>query len=240
METLAKQRIKGVVKYHFGFDPEESDIEWIDKMLSNSYGAMHEQRVIGELATNNLTNGLLKHRDRLGSLEFERIWLEKHVFKYLTFASMCFRAGIPAGTISLCRTAIESGIRERLAEELARKEVTDESSLPRAIRDNLSRLEHNVKLWKLIDEAKKNGVLGGQDIEEAFQELGGREILDKFIHGDVVWMVNFAKGRKKVEVIGAKDELQEYKIISEGEISQIAFKALKASYGIAEILYFKN
>ncbi len=155
-------------------------------MLSNSYGAMHEQRVIEELATNNLTNGLLKHRDRLGTSEFERIWLEKDAFKYLTFASMCFRAGIPAGTISLCRTAIKSGIRERLAEELARKEVTDESSLSRAIRDNLSRLEHNIKLWKLIDEAKKNGVLGGRDIEEAFQELGGREILDKFIHGDVL------------------------------------------------------
>lgn len=126
------ERIKSIVEYHYGFTPKDDDIDWIDRMLRNNYAVLHDQQIIRELAAINVRNELLEHRDRIGSIEFERIWTEKDIFKYLTFASMCFRAGIPAGTISLCRTAIESGLRERLAEELARKEATNVSKLPEA------------------------------------------------------------------------------------------------------------
>lgn len=239
-----KQRVKSIVKFHYGFTPKESDIKWIDKMLRNNYVVLHEQNIISELATKNLSNGLLKHRDRLGSTEFERIWREKDIFRYLTFASMCFRAGVPAGAICLCRTAIESGLKERLAEEIARKEITDESQLSAATLNKLKRLGSK-PLYKLIIEATEHGIIKGQDIEDAFKEIkpkdqSGRSILDKFIHGDITWMVDYIKDRKEVEVIGAKDELDKYKVIFESEITPIATGALKASYKIAEILYFSH
>lgn len=237
-----KQRVKSIVKFHYGFIPKEADIEWIDRMLRNNYAVLHEQQIIRELAAKNMSNGLLKHRDRIGSTEFERIWLEKDIFRYLTFASMCFRAGVPAGAIGLCRTAIESGLKEKLAEEAARKEITDESKLSEVTLNKLKRLG-NKSLHKLIKEATERGIIKGQDIEEAFQELkpkdqSGRKILDKFIHGEITWIVDYVKDRKDIGVIGAKDELDEYKVISEAEITHIATEALKASYRIAEILYF--
>ena len=272
-----KDRIKNIVKYHYGFTPKDSDIEWIDKMLTNNYGFLHEQQIIRELAANNISKELLKHRDRIGSEQFERIERGRDIFRYLTFASMCFRAGIPAGTICLCRTAIESGLRERLAEELAREENTSNSELPGAILNKLKRLEKDEKynsLAKLIKEVPRK-INEEQKIEGAFQELKfkgqeGRKILDKFIHGDIVWLVNFARNRKNIEVRGAEgrvktyklvpdkegeynevfekeedykvsiDKLEEYKIIAESEINEIAIKVLKATYRIAEILYYKN
>lgn len=235
-------RIKKIIEYHYGFVPKEADIEWIDRMLRNNYVVLHEQNIIRELATKNLSSGLLKHRDRLGSTEFERIWGEKDIFRYLTFASMCFRAGVPVGAICLCRTAIESGMKERLAEEIARKEITDESQLSAVTLNKLKRLGSK-RLCELITEATEHGIIKGRDIEDAFQELkqknqSGRRILDKFIHGDIVWMVDYIKDRKDIEVMGVKDELKEYKIIFELEIGHIATEVLKASYRIAEILYF--
>ncbi|MBN2186709.1 MAG: hypothetical protein JW732_04575 [Dehalococcoidia bacterium] len=243
----AKERVKKIVKYHYGFTPKDTDIEWIDKMLRNNYAVLHEQQIIRELATNNISNELLKHRDRIGSIEFERIWLEKDIFKYLTFASMCFRAGISAGTISLCRTAIESGLRERLAEESARKENPTNSDLSEAILNKLKKLKDK-PLAKLIEEAG-NGIIKEQEIEKAFQELkfkdqSSRKILDKFIHGDITWIVSLARGKENIEVRGAEgktvDKLEEYKIIRDMGIDQIGVNVLKATYRIAEILYYKN
>jgi hypothetical protein len=240
-----KERIKGIVKYHYGFTPKDDDINWIDRMLRNNYAALHDQQIIRELAAKNVSNDLLKHRDRIGSIKFERIWLEKTIFKYLTFASMCFRAGIPAGTISLCRTAIESGLRERLAEELARKEAIKVSKLPEATWNKLKELKDK-RLAQLIEEADQEGIIKKEKIEEIFQEFefrdqSSRRILDKFIHGDIVWMVNFVRDREEdTRVIGEENKLQEYKIISDRITNQIPIEVLKATYKIAEILYYKN
>ena len=134
---------------------------------------------------------------------------------------MCFRAGIPAGAIGLCRTAIESGLRERLAEELARKENPSDCDLSEAVLNKLRKLEKDKKydsLAKLIEEAAKNGIVKEDEIKDAFQEFkvkgqGSRKILDKFIHGDIVWMVNFAKNRKNIKVRGAEGKLKRYKLI---------------------------
>lgn len=244
ISDAARERVKDIVKYHYEFTPKDDDIEWIDKMLRNDYVVSHDQRIISELAAVNISHELLKHRNRIGSIEFERIWLEKDIFRHLTLASMCFRAGIPAGTISLCRTAMESGLRERLAEELARKGNIDASKLPEATWNELKKLKDKT-LKPLIKKAEKGKIITEQKIEEIFQELkfrdqNSRVILDKFIHGDIVWMVNFVKNRNATEVIGAKDKLEEYKIISRGGIPQIAVNVLKATYKIAEILYYEN
>lgn len=240
-----KKRIKEIVKYHYGFTPKDDDIYRIDDMLRNHYTVLHDQRIIRELVAREVGKELLKHTDRLGSLEFERIWLEKTIFKHLTLASMCYRGGIPAGTISLCRTAIESGLRERLAEELARKESASIPKLPEATRKKLKGLKGK-RLVDLIEMAADEGIIGRQDIEGAFRKLkfrdqSSRRILDKFIHGDIVWIVNFVRDRKEdTRVVGAQDLLEEYKIISEMGTDQIAIEVLRATYKIAETLYFRN
>jgi hypothetical protein len=240
-----KKRIKEIVKYHYGFTTNDDDIYRIDNMLRNHYAVLHDQRIIRELVAGEAGKELLKHRDRLGSLEFERIWLEKTIFKHLTLASMCYRAGIPAGTISLCRTAIESGLRERLAEELARKESASNAKLPEATWKKLKGLKHK-KMADLIQMAAHEGIIGSQDIEEAFRKLklrdqSSRRILDKFIHGDIVWMVSFVREREEdTRVVGAQDLLEEYKIVSEMSIDQIAVEVLRVTYKIAETLYFRD
>lgn len=240
-----KERIKNIVKYHYGFAPKDDDIEPIDTMLRNNYATLHDQQIIRELAVKNVSNELLKHRDRIGSIEFERIWFEKAIFKYLTFACMSFRAGIPAGTISLCRTAIESGLRERLAEELAKKETTDVHKLPEATWNKLKEL-NDKSLANLIEEADQERIIEKRKIAEIFQkfkfgEQSSRRILDKFIHGDIVWIVNFVRDREEdPRVIGTENKLQEYKIISNMMTDQIAIEVLKATYKIAEILYYKK
>ena len=38
----AKERVKKIVKYHYGLIPKDSDIAWIDKMLRNNYAVLHE------------------------------------------------------------------------------------------------------------------------------------------------------------------------------------------------------
>ena len=240
-----KERIRDIVKYHYGFTPKDDDIEGIDRMLRNNYAVLHEQRIIQELVDEDINKELLKHRDRIGSMEFERIWLEKTIFKYLTFASMCFRAGIPTGTVSLCRTAIESGLRERIAEELARKETKDSKKLSEVTWSKIEELAKDKKLKDLIQVADDKGIISKQEIEKIFQKFkfrnqSSRRILDKFIHGDIIWMVNFVRNREDIGVIGAKNKLEEYKIISDAKNNQIAIGVLKATYKIAEILYYKN
>jgi len=240
-----KARIKNIVEHHYGFTPKDDDIDWIEEMLRSNYVVLHDQRIIRELVVNNIGNTLLEHRDRIGSLEFERIWFEKDIFKYLMFASMCFRAGISVGTISLCRTAIESGIKERLAEKLAKKEVTNVSELPEATWTKLNEL-NDKNLAQLIDEADREEIIKKEKIEEIFQEFkyrnqNSRKILDKIIHGDIGWMVNFVKsGKEDTRVIGAKNELHEYKIIADMRNDEIAIGVLKATYKIAEIFYYKD
>jgi len=239
-----KEQIKRIVYYHYGFEPRDEDIEIIDMGLRNNYLSFHDQQIIRELAAANASRELLAHKDRLG-IEFDRIWLEKSIFRYLTFANMCFKAGIKIGTISLCRTAIESGLRERLAEKLAKKDIKNYSDLPEATWIKLEELG-NISLGKLIEEVDKEGIIKQQVIENLFHELKfkdqrGRRILDKFIHGDIVWMVDYVRDKEgDTRVIGARDELQRKKIVSDMMTDKIAFKVLKATYKIAEIIYYNS
>jgi len=239
-----KKRLKRIAACHYGFIPADDDLLQTDQMLRNNYAALHDQRIIRELVAKETGKELLKHRERLGSLEFERIWFKKSIFKYLTFASMCYRAGIPAGTISLCRTGIESGLRERLAEELARKEGTSQADLPAKTLEKLRELR-NKSLGYLIKKASEVGIISGQEIEEIFRTLklrdqSSRRILDKFIHGDIVWIVNYVRNRDDdTRVVGAEDVLEEFKMIAETKTDQVAVEVLKATYRIAGILYLQ-
>ena len=95
--------------------------------------------------------------------------------------------------------------------------------------------------------AEDNGILTKTEIEKFFKPLRlekqtSRKVLDKFIHGDINWIVRLVESRLKenAKVIGAKDILQEKKIVAwfGGFIDYIAVGALKGTTLIAERLYF--
>ena len=241
-ETM--KHIKGIVNYHYGFTPADGDLLRIHEGLWNHYLVLHNERIIREVVSWEIGKETLKHRDRLGSLEFERLWVEKSIFHYLTYASMCYRAGIPAGTIALCRTALEAGIRERLAEELAKREATKQDDIPAKVLEQLHRLR-DTSLSDLIKLASKERVLNEHDVEKSFSALkfqnqSSRKVLDKFIHGDIMWMMGFVQSRKEdTRVIGAKDTVEEAKIIADMELDDVAIEVLKATERIAGLLYFQ-
>jgi len=240
-----RKRIKRIVKFHYGFEPNNRDIDWIDGVLRNNYSTLHDQRIIRDLVTTEIAKILLKHRDKNGNTEFGNILLHKLIFHYLTLASMSYRAGIPFATISLCRTAIEAGLRERVAEELAKKEVNKNEKFPKKVLEKMETLK-DLSLRDMIKLAEENNIISNEVIEKVFEKLkfkyqNSRKILDKFIHGDLIWMVNFVKEKgKNSEVIGAENVLEECKIIADFNIDDIAVEVLKGTTKIAEILYFKN
>ena len=245
LSASQRKKIKEIVKFHYGIDADNHDIDWIDGMFRNHYSVLHDQNIIRNLVTVNINKILLKHRDKIGSLKFEEISLEKLIFRYLRFASMSYKAGIPIGSIFLCRTAIETGLRERIAEELAEKESTDKGKLPQKIWKLMKKLEDK-KLWELIKMSEENNILRKGEIEEIFKPLKlgeqtSRKVLDKFIHGDLGWIVRFVESKDKehAKVIGAKDILHEKKIVAESYTDYTAVSTLIGTTLIAERLYFK-
>lgn len=233
-----RKKIKEVVKFHYGIDADDRDIDWIDKMLRNHYTVLHDQRIIRNLVTVNIDKILLKHRDKIGSIEFERITMDKLIFRYLTFASMCYRAGIPIATISLCRTALEGGLKEKIAEKIAK----DEKGIWEAIKES-----SNLKLWQLVQKAEDENIISKGEIENFFtidEKLkkiipNPRNLLDKYIHADLPTIIAFLKEiGADTEVIGNVDLIEKKKIQAQTFIDKIAVFILAATSRIAERLYF--
>ena len=233
-----RKKIKEIVKFHYGIDADDHDIDWIDEMLRNHYSVLHDQNMIRNLVTVNIDKILLKHRDEIGSIEFERITMDKLIFQYLTFASMCYRAGIPIATISLCRTALEGGLREKIAERVAK----DEKGIWKAIRE-LS----NLKLWQLVQRAEDKNIINKGEIEKFFtidEKMkkiipNPRNLLDKYIHADLPTIIAFLKEiGADTEVIGDVGLIEKKKIQAQTFIDKIAVFILVATTRIAERLCF--
>jgi len=252
METIpkisdeSKKRIKKIVKFHYGFIPTDDEIYNIDQGLRNNYVTLHDQFIIREIVTRNISEKiLLKHRTKENVLEIEGLFLNKLIFHYLTYASMCYRAGIPLATIHLCRTAMEAGLRERIAEERAKRKVYGNATYQKEVWNEIGELKR-VLLKKLIPIAEEEGVITEAEIEKIFMvdEKGKpiiykhRHLLDKYIHADLSTLIDFfeAIGMDE-EVIGAEDFLKEMKIKAEIWTNEIAFIILKATTRLAERLY---
>jgi hypothetical protein len=240
LSASRRKKIKEVVKFHHGIEADDYDLDWIDKMLRNHYSVLHDQNVISNLVTVNIGKILLKHRDKIGSIEFERMTMDKLIFRYLTFSSMCYRAGIPIATISLCRTALEGGLKEKIAEKIA----NDEKGIWEVI-EELS----NLKLWQLIRRAEDKNIITKDEIERFFT-IGEkmkkiipnpRSLLDKYIHADLPTIIAFLEEiGANTEVIGDVGFIEKKKIQAEAFIDKIAVFVLTATTRIAERLYFSN
>lgn len=241
ISSSMRERIKKIVRSHYGIDANDSDIDWIDSMKRNNYLVLHDQQIIRNLVTVNVGNILLKHRDRIGSIELERLMMNKLIFKYLTLASMCYRASIPLATIFLCRTAIEAGLREKLAEKKAKenaKQVWEEMQ-------DLTVL----KLWQLIKKIEDEGIISKDEIDKLFTVddkmkiiiPNPRNLLDKYIHGDLSTIISFLEAiGVDTKVHGAEDLMQEKKIQAEAFIDKIAVFVLASTTRLAERLYLSQ
>jgi hypothetical protein len=160
LSNLQREKIKKIVKFHYGIDADDRDIDLIDKGLRNNYLVLHEQNVIRNLVTVNISKILLKHRDGIGSIAFEKILMDKMIFQYLTLASMCFKAGIPLAAISLCRTALEGGLKEKIAEKIAKNE--------KEIWEAFKKLS-NLKVSELIRKAEDVNIISRDELEKFLQ-----------------------------------------------------------------------
>ena len=223
------ERIKKIIEFNHGFVPDEQDILRVDRMLRNQYGVLHDQCIIRELVTERIDDILLAHGQE--KPDIESLFLDKSIFHYLTFASMSFRAGIPLGCIALCRTALEAGLRERLAEGKA----ASPEEVWVGIRERSETL-----LGDLMKEAEREGTLSKKQIQEAFEFAGqfGHHVLDKYIHADLNSIINLLGGLGlDIRVVGAKDKLAEKKIQAGAYIDLIAAIILAATTKIAEMLY---
>lgn len=151
---------------------------------------------------------------------------------------MCFRAGIPIATIFLCRTALEAGLRERIAEKTGKDE--------KGIWEEIKRLS-KLTLGELIREAENKDVIKEGEIEKFFEIdkkmkkiiRHPRKLLDKYIHADLPAILEFLKAMgADTEVVGDVSLIEKKKIQAETLINEIAVFILKATTQIAERLYF--
>lgn len=222
-------RIKKIVESHYGFVPNEQDILWIDQMLRGQYEVLHEQYIIRKLVTHRIDDILLSHREERPDIE--SLFSKKSIFHYLMFASMSFYAGIPLGCIALCRTALEAGLRERLAEKRA--------SSPQEVWYQIKK-RGKMGFRDLLKEAEQEGILSKKQLQESFEFAGrfGRRALDKYIHADLESIISLLEGLElDIRVVGAKDKLAEKKIQAEAYVEQVAVAVLAATTKIAEILH---
>ncbi len=103
---------------------------------------------------------------------------------------------------------------------------------------------HSKSIGYLLRKASEMGIISEQEIEQAFKALkrrgqSSRRILDKFIHGDIVWMVDFIRaGEDDTSVVGAKNVFEEFKVVADMCVDQFAIEVLKAMCRIAGVLYF--
>lgn len=223
------QRIKKIVEFHYGFLPDDDEIVSIDEGLRNQYSVLHEQCIIRELLTWKVSSILVAHRQEKPAIE--SLFLDKLMFRFLTLANMCYRAGIPLACITICRIAIEAGLRERLAEAKA--------SSPEEVWNEIKK-RHDKLLGRLVKEADQEGIMTKKEFEELFVFGGqlGHHLLDKYTHADLNSIILlFESLQFDIRVVGAKDALAEKKIQAETYTDEVAIAVLVATTKIAEKLY---
>jgi hypothetical protein len=234
----AIERIKATLKSHYGIVANDQEIHRIDEHLRNNYVVLHDQMIMREIVSRNITKILLKHRTKENVSQLEALFLAKSVFSYLTYARMCYRAGIPLASIFLCRTAIESGLREKIAEKRAARnktEILDE--MTRLMNRRLSEIERIAEVEEIINEGELEEIFRiDKGMETAIRNP--RQILDKYIHADFPAIVSIL-GELGVDVRlqTPKDPLEEKKIAAMLLTDKVAVLILMATTRLAERLY---
>lgn len=144
---------------------------------------------------------------------------------------MSFFAGVPLACIALCRTALEAGLRERLAEKIA--------SSSEEVWDQIKK-RGKTSLRDLLKEAEREEILSEKQLREAFKFTSqfGRHVLDKYIHADWESIISLLEGLElDTRVVGAKNKIAEKRIQAEAYIEQVATSVLAVTTKIAETLY---
>lgn len=239
MDKTVKEWIKTTLKVGYNIDATDDEIQRIDKGLRNNYVVLHDKRIIREIVSSNVSKILLKHRTKENVSQLEDLFLNKLIFRYLTYASMSYRAGIPIATIILCRTASEAGLRQKIAE----KRTNDNKD---KVWEEMQKLKE-MTLRLLIQQADAEDIISKNEIEELFtidEKMKAvipnpRNLLDKYIHADLPTIIDFlqAIGLDMSGVIGAKSLIQEKMILAASSQDMIAIFVLTATTRLAERLY---
>lgn len=238
LEEATIERIKRTLKFSYGIVSYNQEIIGVDEGLRNQNLVLHDRRIISEIVSRNINKILLKHRTRENVGWLEGLFLHKSIFLYLTYASMCYRAGIPIATIFLCRTAMEAGLRERIAERIA-----EDCGIQ--VWEQMRRLTKK-RLSELILMAEAKGIIDKGEINKFFVFHGRtkttipnpRQLLDKYIHADFERIAKFLQEMGvDTRVFTPKTPLEEKKIQAEISMDLIAVLVLMATTLVAERLY---
>lgn len=245
LDEGVKEEIRELTESNYGFTPDKYEIERIDKGLRENYEPLHKYRIYNRILTSFIKNIIWQYKDKIGETEFYKIRQSKLIFFYKDLAERCFHEAIHYATICLCRTAIEAGLRERVAEELAKKDTDMTKSIDEKIFEQMNKLKKDT-LGPLLTNAGKEKIITKNDVKKMFQkEFGsrsGRNILDKFVHGDIFAIYDFLKNAGKDTTVFSGEEISATEIrkfVATGGSYAIAYEILKITTKIAEILYFK-
>jgi hypothetical protein len=236
--TATIQRIKAILESHYGIVANDEEIRRIDGGMRNNYAVLHDSRIVREIVSKNISEILLKHRTKENVSRLEALLLGKSVFSYLTYASMSYRAGVPIAAIVLCRTAMESGLREKIAEKRAARNKTK-------VLDELTGLM-NMRLSQIERTAEEEEIINEGELQEIFRIHKGmkmairnpRQILDKYIHADFPAIISIlAELGVDLRLQTPKDPLEEKKILAMLWTDKVAVLILMATTRLAERLY---
>lgn len=230
-----RNNIKELTNSNYGFIPEDVEINTIDSRLSESYLDLHEYRIINHLATRAIYDSKLSYWSTKSN--FAYIVGEKLIFRFLRLAIKCFNEANNYASICLCRTAIESGLIERVAEEYANRDSDKnkcyEQKLLFYINQNKDKMLH-----RNLELAEELNIISKRDVEDMFERnvgVGvGKRILNKFVHGDIIDIVKTSNNPEVKE-----DDLNQIKWIADNESYRIGYNILKITIDIAEKLYFE-
>ena len=191
------KNIKELTKERYGFTPNDFEINSIGESLSLSYEELHQYKIINHLVTRKIY--LDKFNYWSGLSTFNTITNEKLIFRFLKLAIKCYNEANNYASICLCRTAIETGLIERVAEENAKNDNAKDKCYEQKVVYYMNRNKGKM-LHRNLELAQGFDIISITDVEEMFERnIGhgiGKKILDKFVHGDIIDIANLSNNPK--------------------------------------------
>lgn len=186
-----KQIIKEQAKTTYGLDISAEDIETALKQKhSELYDFHRAQQIRREIVVRKMLlpilNDARKKAGKKDNAQFELGFMGPYFFE----AVNCFESGLVVATIFLCRSALEVGLREVIAQERSNRNGT-------SLLDEYNSLEKAMlgsgKEGGLLKIAEKMNIIKADRVNRTFTPLHRlaqsqnpeeyRRLLDKFIHG---------------------------------------------------------
>lgn len=239
-DDMVKSNVKHFISQVYKFSiPDKYFDEIKSKLVYEESLQGNTTRYINEVLVLHLKDKIsISHLKKY--TKSDTIW-RKSIPTYLEEAERSYAKGHSAAGIFFCRLAIETALRDRIIKRQAR--------LNKQI--NLSQEEKRLSeqtLNSLLQEAcgKKLAILDSKDIDKIFSKLerrntsfctGKENVLNKFMHGDFLWLKDFLEKDKKITITHEEKTTKEF-VASPNNISSFLFiEILEATYKTLLSLY---